>query len=201
MDSSFHGVYHKLLPDKNKLEISNFTDENDAVTCLPGAPYRDADPTMRQPKPKEYDHYPDLELDPKSEERRAFDNAMRRYWQWKDSVPLAPNLPCSHLTEVFDQSLGDDNSYAVDASTRKYIVFHNSVSKIKMKVMEFGGPDGFVTRPLSENQCGCKAVVFDDRLHPTEVHECLSTLSPDLVLDSRSEHLDSAANDMWLLVL
>ena len=155
---------------------------------------------MRQQIPKEYDHYPDLELDPKSEERRAYDNAMRRYWRWKNSVPLAPNLPCSHLTEVFDQSLGDDNSYAVDASTRKHVVFHNSVSKIKMKAIEFGGPDGFVTRPLGENQCGCTAVIFDDRLHPTEVQQCLSALSPDLVLDT-SEHLTSAANDMWLLVL
>lgn len=155
--------------------------------------------TLREPRPKEYDHYPDRELDPKSEERRAFENAMHRYWRDKERIPLAPNIPCTRLSDVFDQSLGDDNSYAVQTSTRLHVVFHNTVVKIKTKMIEFGG-DGFVTRPLVDNKSGCKAVAFDDVIHPTDVQRCLHALCPDLILDT-SRTLACDSSDTWLLVL
>ena len=156
---------------------------------------------MRQPRPEDYDHYPEREMDPKSEERRAYHNAMCRYWRWKESMPVAKNIPRARLSEVFDQSLGDDHSLVVKTSTRNSVVFCNTVVKIKMKVIEFGGPHRFVTRPIvDDNQSECKAVVFDDIVHPTDVQDCLRMMCTDLVLDT-SRYLQCAPSDLWILIL
>ncbi|AUT19105.1 hypothetical protein DSLPV1_134 [Dishui lake phycodnavirus 1] len=155
---------------------------------------------MREPRPEEYDHYPERELEEKSDERRAYENAMRRYWRWKASLKNA-DTPRSTLAEIFDQSLGDDNSMVVQTMTRNHVVFHNTVLKIKMKALEFGGPSGFQTIPLrSENASKCKAVIFDDAIHPKVVQECLRALCPDLVIDVDSD-IQSEISDTWLLVL
>jgi hypothetical protein len=154
---------------------------------------------MRRPRPEEYDHYPDRELDPKSEERRAFENAMRRYWRWRQQVPEA-KVSRTRLSEHFDQSLGPENSLAVNMSDKRLIVFHNTFEHIKTKVTEFGGPDGFKSLPLLENQSQCKAVIFPDDIDPVQVEQCLQVLCPDLRL-GRGTSLSSDLTDTWTLVM
>lgn len=152
---------------------------------------------MRRPKPEDFDHYPDRELDPKSEERRAFENAMRRYWRWREQIPQA-TVTRTRLSEHFDQALGPENSLAVG----RLIVFHNTVGHIKTKVTEFGGPDGFKIVPLRENQSGCKAVVFEHGVVAEhEVEQALQTLCPDLRIDRQDGTVQSEPTDMWVLVI
>lgn len=156
---------------------------------------------MREPRPDEFDHYPDRELDPKSEERRAYDNAMCRYWHRKELMPVAKNLPRERLSDVFDQSLGDDHSLVVQTSRRKNVVFCNTVVKIKTKVTEFDGPDGFTTRWIADNKSGCRAVVFDNlSVSEHDVVECLAAMCPDLILDRACDD-KSLPTDTWLLIL
>ena len=157
---------------------------------------------MRQPRPEEFDHYPGMELDPKSEERRAFNNAMYRYWRWKDGLGVEKNLPRERLSDVFDSSLGDDHSIVVQASTRKHVVFYNTIAKIKQKVTEYGGPLGFTTSVLMDNQSGCKTVVFDDAIEPREIKECLRALCPDLAIDdARTRTTSPGQTDTWILIM
>jgi len=155
---------------------------------------------MMRPKPEDFDHYPDLELDPKSEERRAYENAMHRYWRWKEQVPVA-TVSRRLLSEHFDQSLGPENCLAVTVpDLKKRVVFHNTVVHIKTKVIEFGGPDGFKTLPLHENQSRCKAVIFTDDIDPVDVEQYLQMLCPDIRVGFY-KGWRSEATDTWVLVM
>jgi hypothetical protein len=158
---------------------------------------------MKQPRPEDYDHYPDRELDPKSEERRAYNNAMNRYRRWKNEIPLAIPDDTRLLSRVFDQSLGEDHCLAVEDedSNSRVVVFYNTMEKIKKKVTEFGGPDGFRILPLIHNVNGCKAVALDERLDPCVVERCLRKLSGTLTLDEEGARIQTDLVDMWLLVL
>ena len=41
-----------------------------------------------------------------------------------------------------------------------YLLFFNTITKVKQKVMEFGGPEGWKIVPCAPNPSGCKTVVF-----------------------------------------
>ena len=66
------------------------------------------------------------------------------------------------LVDTFPSSLGDDYFVELDAVR----VYFNTLTKVKRKVAEFGGPEGWKICPCRYNDAACTTVVFDAGVLP-----------------------------------
>lgn len=84
----------------------------------------------------------------------------------------------------FPDSLGDDNHVecALASSDDIYLLFFNTVTKVKRKVIEFDGPEGWKIVPCAPNPSRCKTIVFHrDEISDDHVDELCAIYGLEII--------------------